>query len=53
MLNEKDITAALPVLSAYLGHSDLRGTQIYLRLTADLFPSISTTMDKKFGGDDE
>ncbi|MVX67377.1 tyrosine-type recombinase/integrase [Clostridium chromiireducens] len=53
VLNEKDITAALPVLSAYLGHSDLRGTQIYLRLTADLFPSISTTMDKKFGGDDE
>jgi integrase len=47
-LTGRDIHALLPVLSAYLGHCDLRGTQQYLRLTPDLFPVISETMDAFF-----
>jgi integrase/recombinase XerD len=40
VLNGKDLTNCLPYLSAYLGHEDMRGTQHYLRLTADLYPDI-------------
>jgi hypothetical protein len=28
----------LPYLACYMGHADLRGTQYYLRLTADAYP---------------
>jgi len=45
----KDISAALPYLSAYLGHTSFAGTQYYLRLTADVFPSITSLMDKNYG----
>ena len=41
----KDITAALPVLSAYLGHVCLVGTQSYLRLTADMFPDVTKKLE--------
>lgn len=44
----KDITAALPVLSAYLGHVCLTGTQLYLRLTADMFPSVTERLEYCF-----
>ncbi|MGB4590349.1 MAG: tyrosine-type recombinase/integrase [Clostridiaceae bacterium] len=40
VLNGKDLTNCLPYLSIYLGHEDMRGTQHYLRLTADLYPDI-------------
>jgi integrase/recombinase XerD len=40
VVNGKDLTNCLPYLSAYLGHEDMRGTQHYLRLTADLYPDI-------------
>ena len=40
VLAGKDLTNLLPYLSAYLGHSDFRGTQYYLRLTADLYPDM-------------
>ena len=40
VINDKDLTNCLPYLSAYLGHEDMRGTQHYLRLTADLYPNI-------------
>jgi len=42
----KDITNALPYLSAYLGHEDLRGTQHYLRLTAEMYPDIISAVEK-------
>jgi integrase len=42
----KDITNALPYLSAYLGHEDLRGTQHYLRLTAEMYPDILDEMER-------
>lgn len=35
-----DLTVALPYLSAYLGHTGLKSTQRYLRLTTDLYPNI-------------
>lgn len=48
VLNEEDITNLLPYLSAFLGHVDLRGTQHYLRLTADLYPKIIISVEQNF-----
>ncbi len=48
VLNGEDLTNLLPYLSAYLGHSDLRGTQHYLRLTADLYPDIIASVERHF-----
>lgn len=49
ILAGKDMNVALPILSAYLGHKDLNGTQIYLRLTADMYPDIIKAMEMRFG----
>jgi len=35
-----DVYTALPVLSTYLGHENIRTTQQYLRLTAEVYPEI-------------
>lgn len=35
-----DLYYSLPVLSNYLGHQTLRGTDIYVRLTAEMFPRL-------------
>jgi integrase/recombinase XerD len=43
-----DLSNLLPYLSAYLGHVDLRGTQHYLRLTADLYPKIIDSVEHNF-----
>ncbi len=43
------MNAVLPVLSAYLGHKDLSGTQDYLRLTVDMYPDIIKTVELRFG----
>jgi integrase len=43
-----DITAAVPYLAAYLGHSHFRHSQVYLRLTADMFPDIVSKIERKF-----
>ena len=43
-----DLTAAMPYLSTYLGHSGIRGTQHYLRLTAELYPDIVKSVEEKF-----
>ncbi|MBV7275714.1 tyrosine-type recombinase/integrase [Clostridium sp. PL3] len=40
VLDKKDLTNCLPYLSIYLGHEDMRGSQRYLKLTADLYPDI-------------
>ena len=44
-----DIDSMLPVLSAYLGHKSMSGTQHYLRLTSEMFPQITESVEKKFG----
>ena len=49
VLNGNDLTNMIPYLSAYMGHSDFRGTQYYLRLTADLYPDIISRTEAEFG----
>jgi len=44
----EDLTVALPYLSAYLGHNGLQSSQIYLHLTAEMFPDIVDSFEKKF-----
>jgi len=41
--------AALPILSAYMGHSSLDSTGRYLRLTAEAFPELAKQMEEEFG----
>lgn len=48
VLKGEDLTNLLPYLSTYLGHVDLRGTHHYLRLTADLYPMITASIEKHF-----
>jgi integrase len=43
-----DLTAAVPYLAAYLGHTHLRHSQVYLRLTADMYPDIVAKTEKMF-----
>jgi integrase/recombinase XerD len=45
----EDIGALLPVLSAYLGHEDIAGTQRYLRLTSEIFPDIVERLERYTG----
>ncbi len=45
----KDLAAYLPVLKTYLGHDSFRDTSQYLRLTADLYPDITTKMEQAYG----
>jgi len=41
--------AALPILSAYMGHSNLDSTGRYLKLTAEAFPELTAQLEKEFG----
>ncbi len=41
----KDLTVLLPYLSAFLGHTDFRATQYYLRLTAEIYPHLVKKME--------
>ena len=49
VLEGNDLTVMLPYLSAYMGHSDFRATQYYLRLTSDLYPEIVRRSEAEFG----
>lgn len=49
VLAGNDLTVMLPYLSAYMGHSDFRATQYYLRLTSDLYPEIVRRLEAEFG----
>lgn len=44
-----DFYVGLPVLSAYLGHSGIRATEKYLRLTAYVFHEISEKTEQFYG----
>lgn len=39
-----DARCALPLLSAYMGHGDVKSTELYLRLTGDAHPAIHAAM---------
>ena len=47
--NGIDIYATIKILSVYLGHIDLSSTQYYLRLTAEVFPELTTKFEAAFG----
>lgn len=40
-----DLYCSLPVLSTYLGHTSIASTDRYVRLTADMYPSILTKVN--------
>ena len=44
-----DLAVMLPCLACYMGHADLRGTQYYLRLTADAYPEVMARAQVRFG----
>lgn len=44
-----DLAVMLPYLACYMGHADLRGTQYYLRLTADAYPDVMAKTQLRFG----
>jgi integrase/recombinase XerD len=44
-----DLAVMLPYLACYMGHADLRGTQYYLRLTADAYPDVMAKAQVRFG----
>jgi integrase len=44
-----DLAVMLPYLACYMGHADLRGTQYYLRLTADAYPDVIAAAQLRFG----
>ena len=44
-----DLAVVLPYLACYMGHADLRGTQYYLRLTADAYPDVIAKAQLRFG----
>jgi integrase/recombinase XerD len=45
----QDLAVMLPYLACYMGHADLRGTQYYLRLTADAYPDVIEQAQIRFG----
>ena len=44
-----DLGAKLPILSAYMGHLSLSGTQKYLRLTLAIFPDLARHFEQASG----
>ena len=45
----QDLTNLLPYLAVYLGHADFRGTEYYLRLTAELYPDLVEILTQAHG----
>jgi site-specific recombinase XerD len=48
-----DLGAKLPLLSTYLGHTGITGTQVYLHATAQLLGSVSRRFHTFFAGPHE
>jgi integrase len=44
-----DLMAGLPVLSKYLGHENVVGTQWYLKMTAEAYPGVTEKMNELTG----
>lgn len=47
--NDENIYAKLPILSAYMGHSNIHSTSRYLRLTAAAYPDLLKTIEEYSG----
>ena len=43
-----DIYCALPMLSIFMGHSDIISTEYYLRLTGYAFPDVTSRMENAY-----
>jgi len=43
-----DIYCALPMLSIFMGHSDIKSTEYYLRLTGHAFPDIAALTESMY-----
>ena len=48
-----DVQRLLPVLSTYLGHSNLNGTQVYLSMTPELLQEASSLFNQYVNGDNQ
>lgn len=48
VLTGEDISIALPVLSRYMGHGGIKGTQKYLQLTAQMYPDMVSKLEERF-----
>ena len=49
VLAGEEISTCMPYLAAYMGHTDFRASQYYLRLTAELYPHIISRTEAMFG----
>ena len=49
ILEGETLLNIMPYLAAYLGHTDFRGTQYYLKLTSDLYPHIISETEALYG----
>jgi len=47
---EIDLAVYLPVLKTYMGHDSFEETAYYLRLTADVFPTITLKLETLYPG---
>jgi hypothetical protein len=47
--NGIDHGAALPILSTYMGHSNIAETAKYLRLTPEAFPELTRLLESACG----
>jgi integrase/recombinase XerD len=43
-----DIYNALPILSTYVGHQSISATNMYLRLTAEMYPDLLKKVDASY-----
>lgn len=41
-----DLTAMIPILSAYMGHAGIRSAAQYLRLTAEVYPELMKQIEE-------
>lgn len=46
----KDLAAYLPILKTYMGHDSFKDTAYYLRLTAEVFPSVMQKIEMRYSG---
>ena len=47
--NDIDLNTALPILSKFMGHINIKGTQKYLQFTAEMYPDLIEKMNTIFG----